>query len=76
MTRNATNKRTNGQGTVAWLKATTPTGAPRIQTLSWGRLARVYNAKTSTPATRRMIEREARRVGYVPSIVLNLNAWE
>ena len=61
--------------TLGWLLAPNRNGAPRIQTLSWGRLNRIYNARSATPTIRKAIEREARLCGYRPASILSLNAW-
>ena len=61
--------------TIGWLLAKSRAELPRIQTLSWGRLNRIYNARTATPAIRKAIEREARLCGYRPTSILILNAW-
>jgi len=60
---------------LAWLMAKGRKGEPRIRTLTWGRLARIYDAKATTPAMRSAIRREARRCGYEPRMVLGLNRW-
>ena len=62
-------------GTLAWLTAPGRRGLPRIQTLSWGRLAQIYRSRNATPAVRRAIEREARRLGYDPDTIMACNAW-
>ncbi len=59
-----------------WLTARTRNGARRIETLSWGRLNRIYHARSTTPAVRYAIEHEARRRGYRPHVILTLNAWK
>ena len=57
-----------------WLMARNRTGQIRIRTLSWGRLARIY--QRSGRDIRHAIEREARRLGYRPEVVLGLNEWK
>lgn len=47
---------------------------PRIQNLGWKHLARIYLANRPGGAIRRAIEREARRCGYTPRIILALHA--
>ena len=69
------NNKTQTQGSLKWLMATVRKGEPRIRTLSWGRLSRIYHSKTTETAVRRLIEREARRSGYVPAMILGLNRW-
>ncbi|OPZ66456.1 MAG: hypothetical protein BWY82_03001 [Verrucomicrobia bacterium ADurb.Bin474] len=74
---NQTNNQTkHTQGSLNWMMATGRKGEPRIRTLSWGRLSRIYYSKTAEQAVRRLIEREARRCGYVPEMILGLNRWE
>ncbi len=63
------------QTTLGWLLAPNRNGIPRIRTLSWGRLNRIYNARSATPAVRQAIAREARLCGYRPASILSLNAW-
>ena len=61
--------------TLVWLTAANRSGFRRIERLSWGRLARIYNSKKATPAVKRAIERHARRCGYERSMKLYLSAW-
>ncbi len=61
---------------LAWLMAKGRTGRTRIRTLTWGRLARIYHTRTTTPAMRSAIRREAKRCGYETGMVLGLNRWE
>ena len=49
-------------------------GCRRIETLGWKRLAATYSAERPGSPVRKMIEREARRCGYTPRVVLALNA--
>ena len=65
----------NGEATIKWLTAPNRSGVPRLRTLSWGRLNRIYRARSATPAVRKAIEREARLCGYRPASILSLNAW-
>ena len=53
-----------------WLLATGRSGETRIRKLTWSRLARIYRSKRANAATRRLIEREARRCGYKAATVL------
>ncbi|MCC6579523.1 MAG: hypothetical protein IT440_03720 [Phycisphaeraceae bacterium] len=50
-------------------------GQRRIDHLSWGRLARIYNARSTTADIRKAIENAARRCGYKPAVILGLNRW-
>ncbi|TWT44997.1 hypothetical protein RAS1_14170 [Phycisphaerae bacterium RAS1] len=74
MTTKKINAKTTRTNLMTWLNADGRRGR-RIETLSWGRLARIYNSRSATPAVRRAIEREARKCGYTPSTILHLNAW-
>ena len=47
---------------------------PRIERLSWKRLAEIYNDERTTKDVKTLIEREARRCGYEPLAILNQNA--
>jgi hypothetical protein len=49
-------------------------GRRKIETLSWKRLAAIYDANRPGGAVRKAINREARRCGYTPSTILALNA--
>ena len=71
--RTTKNTKRNTNETLAWLQATTRRGVTRIQTLSWGRLNRIY--RSGNAVVRRTIEREAQRCGYRPQTILSLNAW-
>jgi hypothetical protein len=68
---NATGKRndTHAKASPEWLMAKGRSGEPRIRRLTWSRLGRIYRSKAATRATRRLIEREARRCGYSPATV-------
>jgi len=71
-----TMKKTDGttrEGTIAWLRAKGRRGIARIEALSWGRLARLYNANRPGSAVRRAINAEARRLGYTPWVILWIN---
>ena len=61
--------------TLEWLLAIGRSGLRRIDTLSWGRLNRIYHSRNATPQIRQAIERAARRCGYRPQTILGLNAW-
>ena len=63
------------EGSLAWLMARGRRGEPRIRKLSWGRLARIYDSRGADRAVRQAIEREARRCGYTPATILELNRW-
>ena len=57
--------------TLAWLKAEGCTkGLPRIKTLAWSRLTRIYDRQPIGSPIRRAIEREARWCGYTPRTIL------
>ncbi len=60
----------------AWLMAKDRTGVPRVQRLSWGRLARIYYARSTTKTVRDAIKREARRCGYRVDVILGFNRWD
>ena len=69
-----TTKTKNANETLAWLKAEGRTkGLPRIKTLSWSRLARIYDRQPACSPIRRAIEREARSCGYTPRTILALH---
>ena len=53
--------------TYGWLAARGRDGARRVERLSWGRLARIYYANLPGAAVRRLINAEARRLGYPTS---------
>ncbi|MFQ5495863.1 MAG: hypothetical protein ACE5EX_10835 [Phycisphaerae bacterium] len=66
----AHNKRTE---TYAWLIAKGRGGYPRIETLSWSRLAAIYDASRAHGPVRKAIHDEARRCGYTPRVILRLH---
>ncbi len=49
-------------------------GGRRIDRMAWKTLARIYAAARPGSIARRLINAECRRCGYVPRIVLGLNA--
>lgn len=60
--------------TLAWLKDEGRTkGLPRIKTLAWSQLARIYDRQPVGSPIRRAIEREARWCGYTPRTILALH---
>ena len=61
--------------TLGWLMAKGRTGAPRIETLSWNRLARIYRRAEPGSAIRKAIEKEARACGYTPSTIIALHGY-
>ena len=62
-------------GTYEWLMATRGVGScPRIQLLGWKRLAGLYRAARPGSPVRKAINRECRRCGYTPRVILGLNA--
>ena len=74
---NATTNKTNGRDEAAmlwWLTATSRGGSRRIERLGWKRLAGIYRDCRPGSEVRKAIEREARRCGYTPRTILNLNA--
>lgn len=70
-----TNTTGSQKASLGWLMANGRDGQPRLRKLTWGRLARIYNARRADRKVRRAIEREARRCGYTPATVLGLNRW-
>ncbi len=60
--------------TMGWLKAKDRHGLPRLQGLAWSALSRIHRSRAATPAVRRLIERESRRLGYEPDVILALHA--
>ena len=62
------------QATMDFLMSPGRWGRRKIETLSWKRLAAIYNASKPGSAVRKAINAEARRCGYTPSTVLALNA--
>lgn len=48
--------------------------AQQVRRFGWHRLARIYLSRRATNATRRMIEREARRCGYNVRTIITLHA--
>jgi hypothetical protein len=60
--------------TAEWLASRGRSGRRHVETLGWKRLAAIYNANRPGSAVRKVINAECRRLGYWPSIVLNLNA--
>ena len=60
--------------TVEWLTARMRNGRRRIEVLGWKRLATIYYTNKPGSAIRKAINAEARRCGYTPSTILNLNA--
>lgn len=61
--------------TLEWLLAAGRNGVRRIDTLSWGRLGKIYRSRNATRQIRQAIERAARRCGYCPQTIMGLNAW-
>jgi hypothetical protein len=47
---------------------------PRIETLSWGRLAKMFYASRPNSQVRRAILAECRRCGYTPRVILGIHA--
>lgn len=60
--------------TLEWLMHRNRKGTRRIETLTFGRLSRIYRSRKTTPAIRRAIRNECRRCGYTLA-VLGLNRW-
>jgi ribosomal protein L44E len=60
--------------TMDWLMHRNRKGLRRIETLTFGRLNRIYIAQDATPAIRQAIRNECRRCGYTLA-VLELNRW-
>ena len=67
-----TTKTKNAPESLAWLMTRTRRGLRRIQTLGWGKLARIHSQGDRND--RSAIEREARRCGYEPATILGLNS--
>jgi hypothetical protein len=65
--------RTTKITTCEWLMHKGRTGTRRIETLGWGRLARIFNTSEPNSAVRRIILAECRRCGYTPRMILGLN---
>ena len=59
--------------TVEWLESRGRNGRGHVEALGWKRLAAIY-AATDDECVEVAIECEARRCGYTPSTILNLNA--
>lgn len=57
-----------------WLMGRDKNGEPRIETLSWKRLARIYRENKPGSKVRKAINAECIRLGYTPSKILGLNA--
>ena len=68
---NANTKRTTES--YEWLTAKMRNGRKRIETLGWKRLANIYYAASAGSRIRRAINIEARRCGYTPRTILELN---
>ena len=62
------------QATMDFLMSPGRWGRPKVETLSWKRLAAIYNASKPGSGIRKAINTEARRCGYTPSTILALNA--
>jgi hypothetical protein len=60
--------------TAEWLTARMRNGRRRVEVLGWNRLAKIYYASKPGSDVRNAINAEARRCGYTPSTILNLNA--
>jgi hypothetical protein len=60
--------------TAEWLTSRGRNGRLHIEVLGWKRLATIYHANRPGSAVRKAINAEARRCGYTPSTILNLNA--
>lgn len=70
------NKRSRNRrgGAYEWLTTTMRNGRRRIEVLGWKRLAAIYlDARPGSPV-RKAIEREARRCGYTPRVILAIHA--
>jgi len=61
------------QETYRWLMAKGRGGEPRVRTLGWNRLARIYRASKPGSRIRKAITNEARRCGYTPSTIIALH---
>jgi len=61
------------QETYRWLVAKGRGGEPRVRTLGWNRLARIYRASKPGSVVRKAIANEARRCGYTPSTIIALH---
>jgi len=68
------NAKKNTQATTGWLTHRNRKGVRRIETLTFGRLSRIYRSREATPAIRRAIRNECRRCGYALA-VLEFNRW-
>jgi len=60
--------------TAEWLTSRGRNGQRHVEVLGWKRLATIYYANRPGSAVRKAINAECRRLGYWPSIILNLNA--
>ena len=68
------NPATHAGATLAWLMKRSRQGTRRIETLTFGRLDRIYHSGKATPAIRQAIRQECRRCGYSLT-VLAINRW-
>ena len=62
--------------TAEWLDSRGRNGRRHVEVLGWKRLAALYYANKPGSAVRKSIEREARRCGYTPRVILAINAAE
>ncbi|MCY2928180.1 MAG: hypothetical protein NTV86_01555 [Planctomycetota bacterium] len=60
--------------TAEWLDSRGRNGRRHVEVLGWKRLAALYYANKPGSAVRKSIEREARRCGYTPRVILAINA--
>jgi hypothetical protein len=69
-----TNKTKKTDVTAQWLTAKMRNGRRRIEVLGWRRLAAIYASAGPGSAIRKTSNAEARRCGYTPKTILNINA--
>ena len=67
-------RQTKKNATMDWLMHRSRKGSRRIETLTFGRLDRIYRLQDATPAIRRAIRNECHRCGYTLA-VLGMNRW-
>ena len=60
--------------TAEWLTSRGRNGRRHVEVLGWKRLATIFAAAKPGSDIRKAINAECRRLGYWPSIILNLNA--
>lgn len=65
--------KTAQRDTYEWLMERNRHGVRRIEKLGWKHLAKIYDAAQPGSFARVAIQKEARRCGYLPDMILGLN---